>query len=125
MKIDVPFGEVADRVSILMIKEARIGGALAVANSRRHREAIEATWRLEGLPALDALAQWPELCAVNGALWDVEDALRACERDGRFDGGFVELARSVYRLNDRRAALKRAIDVALGSPLVEEKSYAT
>lgn len=125
MKIDVPFGEVADRVSILRIKESRLVGAEPVANSRRHREVIEAAWLAEGLPALDGLPQWAELEAVNAALWDVEDSLRACEREGRFDDTFVGLARSVYRLNDRRAALKRAIDVALASPLVEEKSYRT
>jgi len=123
MKIDVPFGEVADRVSILRIKERRLASAAQIANTRRHRELLEAAWRAEAVPALDVLPEWTELCAVNEGLWDVEDALRACERDARFDAAFVDLARSVYRLNDRRAALKRAIDVALASPLVEEKSH--
>ncbi len=61
---------------------------------------------------------------MNGALWQVEDELRAREAEGRFDADFVEAARSVYRLNDRRAALKRRIDVAAGSLLREQKSYA-
>ena len=64
-----------------------------------------------------------ELKAVNRRLWDIEDALRAHERDGRFDGVFIELARSVYRENDRRAALKRRINELTGSEIVEEKSY--
>ena len=60
---------------------------------------------------------------VNESLWDVEDALRICERDGDFGSKFVELARSVYKLNDRRAALKRKINDFVGSPIVEEKDY--
>jgi hypothetical protein len=117
MKVDVPYGEVADRISILLLKEARIAG------NSRHRLLLEAAWAAEGLPDLRELPEWADLCSVNAGLWDAEEALRAAEREGRFDDAFVEAARSVYRLNDRRAALKRAIDVGLGSPLVEEKSY--
>jgi hypothetical protein len=65
-----------------------------------------------------------ELQQVNGELWDVEEAIRACDRRGDFGGSFVELARRVYQLNDRRAALKRAINLASGSDMVEQKSYA-
>jgi hypothetical protein len=61
---------------------------------------------------------------TNEALWDVEDALRRCEAVGEFGPRFIELARSVYHHNDRRAALKRTINEALGSRLVEEKDYA-
>ena len=61
---------------------------------------------------------------VNAALWDIEDAIRVCEQNGDFGPHFIELARSVYRHNDRRAAIKHAINTLLGSPLVEEKSYA-
>ena len=64
-----------------------------------------------------------ELKAVNERLWDVEDALRDCEQAKDFGPRFIELARSVYRHNDQRAALKRQIDERLGSNLIEEKSY--
>jgi hypothetical protein len=53
----------------------------------------------------------------------VEDLLRRCEREGDFGPGFVELARSVYRHNDRRTALKRQVNQLLASHLVEEKDY--
>lgn len=56
--------------------------------------------------------------------WEVEDEIRLCEKAENFVPRFIELARSVYRLNDRRSALKRQINLALGSPIVEEKSYA-
>ena len=65
-----------------------------------------------------------QLAAVNARLWTIEDAIRACEREGDFGPRFVELARSVYRENDTRAAIKRAINTLASSALVEEKSYA-
>ena len=64
-----------------------------------------------------------ELQAVNEELWDIEDEIRACEARGDFGPEFVELARSVYRTNDRRSAIKRRINLELGSALVEEKEY--
>jgi len=77
------------------------------------------------VPASRELEELEEqLTSVNEQLWDVEDAIRGCERNGDFGLRFVELARSVYRSNDRRAALKRAINELLGSAIVEEKSYA-
>ena len=76
------------------------------------------------VPAASALtAHCVELQTVNARLWEIEDKLRECERDCRFDAEFIELARDVYRNNDRRAALKREINALTGSELVEEKSY--
>ena len=72
-------------------------------------------------PELTAMAG--ELKALNGALWEVEDELRRSERRGDFGPRFIELARSVYRTNDRRAAVKRRIDELLDSAVIEEKSY--
>jgi hypothetical protein len=64
-----------------------------------------------------------ELKQVNAKLWDIEDAIRECDARGDFGNAFVELARAVYRLNDERARLKKAISLASGSRLIEEKSY--
>ena len=66
-----------------------------------------------------------ELKASNASLWRIEDEIRVCERNGDFGPHFVELARSVYETNDRRAALKRRINERLGSEIIEEKSYAS
>ena len=73
-------------------------------------------------PSIDLLTD--RLAAVNARLWTIEDAIRACEREGDFGPRFVALARSVYCENDVRAALKRAINTLANSALVEEKSYA-
>ncbi len=79
------------------------------------------------VPSRDAATSYSltaELRSVNQALWDIEDEIRCCERDGEFGPKFVELARSVYKNNDRRTAIKRQINERLGSHIVEEKSYA-
>ena len=125
MRIDVPNGDVADRIAILKRKQRAFEPGTT---GRSHVDAelagLLATWTAESPVPLEELAEWPELVEVNGQLWDVEDRLRALERLGVFDAEFVDLARSVYRLNDRRARLKRAISVETGSALVEEKAYA-
>lgn len=116
-------GEVADKISILRLKVERIADPGRVANVGIELDALRAAWTAAGLPELESLPEWPELVAVNTALWEVEDALR--EHEGRQDFGqaFVALARSVYRHNDHRAAIKKRINLALGSRIVEEKSW--
>lgn len=112
-------GDLLDRVTILRIKVARVGDA-ARPNVQRELDQLTACW-----PALAAgdEAEMAELSQVNLALWEVEDRLRAAEAAGEFGPAFVADARSVYRLNDRRAALKRSLNVRLGSDLVEEKLH--
>ena len=121
--VEVSAGELLDKLSILRIKSERI----ADPEKRRHvqKEMAALETARQGLPSPLGLAPLEaELAAVNARLWDVEDALRVCERDQDFGPLFIELARSVYHTNDRRAALKRAINDLLGSSLVEVKSYA-
>ncbi len=121
MKILAPLsvGDVLDRLSILALKRARLTDPAQRANVETEHAALSAAAiDVTGLDDLRAA-----LDEVNGALWDVEDDLRRCEAAGDFGEAFVALARSVYRLNDRRAAIKREINLASGSVLIEEKSY--
>ena len=74
-------------------------------------------------PSARSKARPASLRSVNEELWDTEDNIRRCEADGNFGGEFVQLARTVYQANDRRAAIKRKINQRFGSALVEEKSY--
>ncbi|WP_181706393.1 DUF6165 family protein [Chthonobacter rhizosphaerae] len=123
--IDIPvsWGELIDKITILEIKAERIGDPVKRANVARELQLLSE--RLATVPLPPAVTGLrAELKAVNTALWDIEDHIRDCERAGDFGDRFVELARSVYRTNDRRAALKKDINVALGSAIVEEKSYA-
>ena len=125
MKLLVPIsvGELLDKISILEMKAEAIAEPAKRANIVRELAALRAVrdHDVAASPQLEALCA--ELQQVNRVLWQVEDRLRGHERDGRFDERFVELARSVYRHNDRRAAIKRQINEISGSELVEEKSY--
>ena len=123
MKVEVALGEVVDKVSILDIKRCKLKDSGALANVERERALLVAAWQAAALPPMTSLPQWTALSEVNQALWEVEDDLRASEARGDFGPSFVALARSVYRLNDRRSALKRAINLDLGSSVIEEKSY--
>lgn len=120
MKIDVSNGEIVDKWTILTIKLERIEGESALANVKRDHELLSECVQQIKLTEVQIEA----LLAVNLALWDVEDRLRVMESNQMFDQDFIEAARLVYLLNDDRARLKREINVATDSLLVEEKSYA-
>ena len=122
--VEIAPGELIDKITILQIKSERITAPDKLANVRIELEVLEAT-RSRALPSSDALtALTASLREVNETLWQIEDDIRDCEREGDFGPRFVDLARSVYKTNDRRAELKREINILLGSRLVEEKSYA-
>jgi hypothetical protein len=121
--VPVSPGELLDKITILRIKSQRMTDAAKLANVRLELEQLEATWRACGA-AIDAVrAEELELQRVNEALWDIEDRIRDKEAARAFDAQFVELARAVYVTNDERAAIKKRINLTLGSKIVEEKSY--
>src|SRR5262249_34523386 len=113
-------GELIDKITILEIKSERIANARQLENIARELAALRAV-RLGDIAELARLAA--ELKRVNAQLWEIEDAIRDCDARGDFGATFIELARAVYRLNDERSRIKKAINIASGSRLVEEKSY--
>lgn len=122
--VPVSWGEVIDKITILEIKSERLTDARKIANVRKELDLLRAV-REQAFPGDASLADLATLLkAVNENLWAVEDDIRDCERARNFGPKFIELARTVYRANDERAALKRKINDLLGSDLVEEKSYA-
>lgn len=121
--IPVAWGELVDKITILELKAERIADAGKRANVAEELEVLRAACNRYGPLAASAVPLMASLRAVNAALWDVEDGLRALEAEGDFSERFLSLARSVYRYNDERAALKRRINIATGSALLEEKSY--
>jgi hypothetical protein len=123
IRVEVSVGEFLDKLSILEIKNEKITDPSKLANVRRELEVLRGTWAASPLATADIRDDYAELMTLNRALWDIEDRIRDREGEGRFDREFVELARSVYRTNDRRAAVKKRINLRLGSELVEEKSY--
>ena len=117
-------GELIDKITILRIKRERIEDESKLRNIRRELSLLEDLLVNEGLVSAAVQSLTSALATVNARLWDIEDAIRTCERSGDFGPRFVSLARSVYVTNDERAALKRAINEMFSSALVEEKSYA-
>jgi hypothetical protein len=116
-------GELLDKITILEIKSERIADPQKNANVRTELNMLNAIWA-QGVPAeVDLSTQRAALKAVNEQLWEIEDDIRDEERAKRFEQRFVELARSVYVTNDERARIKKEINLALGSVIVEEKSY--
>ena len=120
--VPISVGELIDKIVILEIKSERISNTNQLANVANELGALRAV-RLGDVDRarLDALSA--ELKRVNARLWDVEDAIRECEARDDFGSSFIELAHTVYRLNDERARLKKAISLASGSRFIEEKSY--
>ncbi len=119
----VSWGELIDKYTILAIKAERIREPAKLKNIRTEMESLTgAHGRAHGLNSGLAAAE-ARLKAINEKLWDIEDAIRDCERSKDFGPRFVELARSVYFTNDERSDVKREINGLLGSSLVEEKSY--
>jgi hypothetical protein len=121
--VPVSPGELLDKITILRIKVVRIMDGGKVANVRLELDLLEKTWRDSGCAGFDVAADERALQAVNERLWDVEDLIRDKEARQTFDREFIDLARAVYVANDERAALKKRINLQLGSRLIEEKSY--
>jgi hypothetical protein len=123
VKIDISPGELIDKITILEIKSARMSDAAKLANVRHELGVLAAARDSQIKPSGDLDRLTRDLKTVNETLWEIEDDIRSCERARDFGKAFVELARSVYINNDRRAELKRKINDLLGAALVEEKSY--
>jgi len=119
----VSFGELIDKITILEIKSRQIRDEAKLANVRTELDLLNATWAAHPASHTDIADERARLLAVNQALWDIEDHIRLKEKAQAFDAEFIELARAVYFRNDERAAVKREINLKLGSQLVEEKSY--
>ena len=124
MLVEISNGELLDKISILELKMLKIEDELKLANVHEEFETLN--------PLVCELFEnydselgelYLELAKINGQLWDIEDWIRDCEREKRFDKEFVELARSVYITNDKRCELKKEINIYTKSGLVEEKSY--
>jgi hypothetical protein len=120
LQVPISVGELVDKITILRIKQEHLREA-ALANVQRELQLLQQVLAGSGVE-LDPVDE-AELAGVNRALWDIEDRIREHEHRGCFDEAFIALARSVYLRNDERAAIKRRINQACGSLLVEEKAY--
>lgn len=122
MKVEVSTGEVLDKLSILELKKELISDKDKLINITKEYEILyQVTEKL--LHDQEVTILYNKLLEVNRALWYIEDNLREKERYKEFDQEFIELARDVYFTNDKRAEIKKQINIITNSELVEEKSY--
>ena len=121
--VEISPGEMIYKITILMIKSERIKDEAQLANVLHELDVLSEKMAqyIPNSPELDTLIS--EIKSVNEALWNIEDDIRDCERVGEYSQPFIDLARSVYITNDKRANLKRDINLLLGSQIMEEKSY--
>ena len=124
MKIEVSNGELLDKISILELKLLKIEDKEILVNIQKEFDVLNPLC-VELFEKFGGQLQnhYLELARINGLLWDIEDWIRDCEREKRFDAEFIQLARSVYVTNDQRSEVKKLINNTTGSDLVEEKSY--
>ena len=123
IKINVSVGEIIDKITILDIKAEKINDQDKLYNIYKERDSLLPAIALPAYQTDKMQQLRAELKQINLTLWEIEDAIRLKEFEKCFDMEFVELARSVYFTNDKRAALKKQINIQTGSELVEEKSY--
>ena len=124
IKIEISTGELLDKISILLIKSERIKDKDKLINIGNELHILQTAWQASPYSGMEGMAEdLQALREVNEALWDIEDAIREKERAEEFDDRFIALARSVYITNDRRAGIKKRINLRSGSGLIEEKSY--
>jgi hypothetical protein len=120
MEIEVSIGEIVDKLSILRIKKNNITDEEKLVNINKEYDYLYHKVFQE--LKIDT-SDFYEMVMVNEILWAVEDSIRDKERNKQFDQDFIEMARSVYITNDRRAEIKKRINLKYGSLFVEEKSY--
>lgn len=118
--IPISLGELIDKITILEIKLDKLEG-VALFNVRLEHAALSEILKNLALSVPSSICN--DLKLVNEKLWQIEDRIRELERIGDYGEEFIECARLVYITNDKRAALKKQINISLGSYLVEEKSY--
>ena len=122
MKIEVSIGEIVDKLSILKIKTENITDKLKLDNVVKEYEYLLSVVEND-LNISTEIDLYKELLSINKELWVIEDDIRDKERDNSFGDEFISLARSVYFTNDKRADVKKRINIEYGSDFVEEKSY--
>jgi hypothetical protein len=118
----VSLGELVDKISILHIKNINIKDDEKLKLIREELELLNQTLN-KHIKNNDIQNYLDSLIEINSRLWVIEDDIRDCERNKKFDQTFIDLARSVYFTNDKRSEVKLEINKKFGSKIIEVKSY--
>ena len=121
--IETSVGELIDKITILEIKKKKISDENSVLNINKEYslliKSLESSVKVNG----DLRKLWDELKIINLKLWEIEDGKRLAEKNQKFDKSFIELARNVYKFNDKRSQIKSEINKISGSNIKEIKKY--
>ena len=120
--VPISWGELIDKITILEIKKSKIESLDSINNIQKELKELSNIAEIDKLPE-KIISLKRDLTDINLKLWTVEDEIREKDFKNQFDVVFIELAKSVYRLNDVRAQIKKSINLSLQSELIEEKSY--
>tara|TARA_Y100000741_G_scaffold221714_2_gene169029 strand:- start:144 stop:533 length:390 start_codon:yes stop_codon:yes gene_type:complete len=124
IKIPVSYGELIDKLTILDIKKIKISEQQKLVNVKKEFDLLEeSVSELKKDNINDYNKFYSELKKINLNLWEIEDQIRVCEKNKSFDKEFIEFARSIYKLNDKRFNIKNEINSRYNSPLAEQKDY--
>ena len=122
--IQISWGELFDKITILQIKLDNLQSESALRNVRTEYKSLHSIYTKVFRDDTEANKLLADLKEINQKLWNTEDKIRIKEKGKSFDNEFIELARSVYIQNDLRSDIKRKINILFRSELIEEKSYA-
>ena len=123
IKVELAYGELLDKITILQIKSERITDAAKVANVNKELNLLNELWASDSKSSADISSEFKALKEINEKIWDIEDGIREEERNKNYGSNFIEFARAVYFTNDERSRIKRKINIEFGSEIIEEKSY--
>ncbi len=123
INVETSVGELIDKMTILEIKKEKISDEKSLSIINKEYSSLQGTVQKDVKINDEIKNLWNELKKINLKLWEVEDGIRLCEKNKKFDEKFVELARSVYKCNDVRSKLKLEINQLTGSNLQEVKQY--
>ena len=123
INIETSVGELIDKMTILEIKKEKISDEKSLSIIDKEYSSLQVTLQKDVKINDEIKKLWNELKKINLKLWEIEDKISLCEKNKKFDGKFVELARSVYKSNDIRSKLKLKINQLTGSNLQEVKQY--
>lgn len=122
LEVPVSIGELIDKLSILFVKKSKVSDSQKLKYINEELEILTSKSRIY-LETPETKKNLEELVEINSELWEIEDTIRDLEREKRFDTFFVEVARKVYTLNDKRFSVKNKINVSLNSNIREVKNY--
>ena len=120
---EISAGELIDKITILEIKKEKISNKEKLAEVNKELISLNETLKRTITDDSKIISFKNDLKDINLKLWDIEDGKRSAEKNNKFDEKFIELARNVYKFNDKRAKIKLAINTALRSNIKEVKSY--